>query len=114
VDGRIADAGKTRAMVALDTLLQQLGRLTVRIAELETAIEQRHTACVIDTMRTITAEWYLLRADLCLLRAATPTGCEVVTMPPAMRTVRRKVRKVIRWSLAYVAHVASQEPRGER
>jgi len=100
-------------MMALDALLQQLGRLTVRIAELETAIEVRDTACVIETMLTVTAEWYLLRADLCLLQAATPTGCEVVTMPPAMRTVRREVRTVIRWSLAYVAQVASEEERDQ-
>jgi hypothetical protein len=82
--------------------------LTVHIAELETALELRDTACVIDAMRTVTVEWYLLRADLCLLQAATPNGCAVVTMPPEMQAVRRSVRTVIWRSLAYVAQIASQ------
>lgn len=108
--GDAADGGSSRSMLALDAMLQQLGRLAVRIAVLETALEARDTGCVVETMRTVTAEWHLLRTDFSLLQAATQKCGDVMTMPPAMQAVRRSVRNVIRWSRAYVAQqVSSQE-----
>lgn len=98
----------TPALVALNTFLQQMGRVMIRVAELETAIERRERTAVLDGMRDLAAEWSLLNADLRFLQAFTPSGGEALTVP-AMQIARDHARKVIDQSLVYVALLTAND-----
>ena len=95
---------KLRPSDALCSFLRQLGGVTLRVAEAETALETKAIDLVGQSLSALTLEWSLLKADLIILRRVQPEGAhsEVVTLP-AMQMARGAVRKVFLAAMAYMA-----------